>query len=80
MSYVKGVINEENKEYNLLIMAPESGTASIMIGDTSTVSSATGATVAPSNVQISYDTQKKDAYIDFTSSSESTLSFRMEKK
>lgn len=76
MSYVKGVINEENKEYNLLIMAPESGTASIMIGDTQTVSDST----APSNVQISYDTQKKDAYIDFTFSSESTLSFRMEKK
>lgn len=71
MSFVKGVVHEENKEYNLLIMAPEGGAASITIGDTSTVT--------PSNVAISYDTTSKDAFIDFTSTTNSTLSFTQSK-
>lgn len=64
MSYIKGVINEENKEYNLIIMGPEGGSASMMIGETSTVAPST---VGPSNVAISYDTTSKNAFIDFTS-------------
>jgi hypothetical protein len=67
MSYIKGVINEETNEYNLIIMGPEGGSASMMIGDTSTVVSSN------SNVAISYDATSKDAFIDFTTQSTTPL-------
>ena len=70
MSYIKGVINEENKEYNLIIMGPDGGSASMMIGDTSTGHA--GNPVDPSTVAISYDTTSKDAFIDFTTNSSVT--------
>lgn len=57
MSFVKGVINEEKKEFTLLISAPNSGTASISIGDTSTVT--------PSSfIQITHDEPTKNVFFD----------------
>ena len=63
MSFVQGVVNEEKKEFTLLITAPNSGTASVTIGgDTSTVTPSS----TSSSIQITHDAPTKNVYFDLT--------------